>query len=148
MSSSNSPIELFDPGCCPVGFLRTSTLLGMVLTRNWVCSLLRPPFCFPWLSKKSFPHPACIQFYLLKVQLLFFNSLESPYLWFIVFLEAFYFYANLGFQTIINSKIISIFYVLFHGSTATWNYSNSLFAFKAQIIYSSDFTKYKIFHVF
>ena len=56
-------------------------------------------------------------------------------------IEAFYFYTNLGFQTVINSKSISIFYLLFHGSTATWNYSNSIFAFKAHIISSRDFTK-------
>ena len=56
-------------------------------------------------------------------------------------------YSKFGFSTLINSKSISIFYLLLYCSTATWNYSFS-FAFKAQIIYNSDFTKNKIFHAF
>ena len=43
-----------------------------------------------------------------KGEKIFFNSSECPYLCFNVSFEAFYFCANLGFQTVINSK--SIFY--------------------------------------
>ena len=38
----------------------------------------------------------------------------------------------------VNYKNISIFYPFLHASTATRNYSNSLFAFKAHIIHSSE----------
>ena len=48
-------------------------------------------------------------FNLVKIHSYFFIKLS----WFIASLEAFYFYANLGFQTLINSKSISIFYLLF-----------------------------------
>ena len=55
------------------------------------------------------------------------------------------FYANLSFQILINSKSISTFYLFLQGSTVIRNYSICLFAFKALIMYSSDFTKIKYF---
>ena len=101
MSSSSSPIELFDPGGCLVGFVRQAPLRYAV-DPSLVSSGFTSTMMLPIDSKKKNPSPILhgLSFLTLYMPLLFFNSSVIPYLWFIASLGAFYFYANSGFRTL------------------------------------------------
>ena len=140
----------------------------MALTCQRLCLSLRPPCCFPWLSgreKNFFPLLHVLSFNLVQVQNYFFFKISSVFIYgslhpdrhsifTLTFLSSntkFPIYSILALTLVfkqINSKNINIFYLFLQDSTVTWDYSIFLFAFKAQIIYSSDFIKNKIFHAF
>ena len=75
------------------------------VVRHWVCPPLRHHAASHGFQKIPFPLQPVLNFNLVKVQLLGFYS------WFIASLVAFYFYANLGFQTVIHSipKVLASF---------------------------------------
>ena len=95
MSSSSSSIELFDPGHCSLRFVCLAPVRPAVepyLGPSTFMSTIVHPHGLWGVSqkkKKSFPLLHVLNFNF-KVQLLYF----------IAFLEAFYFYSNFGLQTL------------------------------------------------